>query len=1067
MMNYPFRCARTLARIALILCTLAVAQDAAAQLRMLDDFDTLAGWTAIPSEGAKLTILSGEGKDGNAMVMEFDLTGVYGYVIAQKEFDLDLPENFQFTFDMRADAPVNNFEFKLIDGQENVFWIKKLNIQFPTAWTKQRITKRHITYAWGPAGGGEIHRVRKIEFVVSTGTGGKGRLYIDNFRFGPIDDAAAARAHPTLKTSSIGRGSAPSVDSAGTVLAGWRGAGTSDKEWITIDFDYLKEIGGLVIDWDSLQYATSYQVDLSDDGTEWTKEVVVTEGNGGKDFLSMPERQGRFLRVTMNAGNAGKRFAITRLEVKGPEFSSQPNDFFSAVARESPRGEYPRYFLRQQTNWTIVGTSGDMKEALLSELGALEIDRQSFSIEPFLFVDNRLVTWNDVTASQSLEDDYLPIPSVEWTYGQWRLTVRAFSAGTAGSSLLIATYRLENSGGPASSARLFLAMRPFQVNPPWQWLNAVGGASHIDSISNSGGLLLVNDKTVIPLTTPTAFGVTTFEKGDIVEFLQKGIVPERSRISDDRGFASGALEYDVNIPSGESVEFHVVVPFHTWRGSPTPGMGEGGSAYVNLALASTIQEWQSRLNRVRITLPPVAQPIINTIKSNLAYIFINRDGPGIQPGSRSYERSWIRDGSLTSTALLQMGINNEVREFIDWYAHYQFPDGKIPCVVDTRGGDPTSEHDSNGEFIYSVLTYFQYSRDTTWLRNKFDRVVRTVRFIQSLRAQRKTETYRTGTEEQRACYGLLPESISHEGYSDHPRHSYWDDFFGLKGLKDATTIAGILGEKRLEAEFAAERDDFRKDLYASMHLVMKAKNIEYIPGCVELGDFDATSTTIGIEPCGETGHIPEPQLHTTFDKYYTFFADRRENHIEWIDYTPYETRIIGTFVYLGEKNRAHEALEFFMKDRRPSAWNQWAEVVYRDPSTPKFIGDMPHTWVGSDFIRSVRAMLVFERASDDALVIGAGIPEQWLEDSTGVAVRDLPTKYGKVSYSMKMESGRVVVHLTGTVDMPRGNIVVMSPRTLPVKSVRLNGKASRAFTAGGVVVKRLPATIEMAYERGS
>ncbi len=1067
MMNYAFRRARSLARIGLILCTLAVAQEAPAQLRMLDDFETLAGWTAIPSEGAKLNIRSGDGKDGNAMVMAFDLTGVYGYVIAQKEFDLDLPQNYQFTFDMRAEAPVNNFEFKLIDAEENVFWIKKLNIQYPTVWTKQRITKRHISYAWGPAGGGEIHRVRKIEFVVSTGTGGKGKVCIDNFRFGPIDDAAAARTRPTLKTSSNGRGSAPSLDSTGMVLAGWRGAGGAEKEWIAIDFDYLKEIGGLVIDWDSLRFATSYEVELSDDGKEWTKEVVVTEGNGGRDFLSMPERQGRFLRLTMTAGNSGKRFAITRLEVKGPAFSSQPNDFFTAVARESPKGLYPRYFLQQQTNWTIVGSSGDTKEALLSELGALEVDKLRFSIEPFLFVNNRLVTWNDVTAAQSLEGDYLPIPSVAWTYGQWRLTVRAFSAGTAGSSLLVATYRLENSGGPASSAKLFLTLRPFQVNPPWQWLNAVGGATGIDSITHSDGLLLVNDKTVIPLTTPTAFGATTFERGDIVEFLQKGMLPKRDHVTDDRGFASGALEYDVDVPSGESVEFHIVVPFHTWRGSPTPGMGEGGSAYVNLALASTIQEWQSRLNRVHITLPPIAQPILNTVKSNLAYIFINRDGPGIQPGSRSYERSWIRDGSLTSTALLQMGINDEVREFIDWYANFQFPDGKIPCVVDTRGGDPTSEHDSNGEFIYSVLTYFQYSRDTTWLRKKFDRVVHTVRFLQSLRAQRKTEIYRTGNAEQRACYGLLPESISHEGYSDHPRHSYWDDFFGLKGLKDAATIAGILGEKRLEAEFAAERDDFRKDLYASMRLVLKTKNIDYIPGCVELGDFDATSTTIGVEPCGEMGNIPEPQLHTTFDNYYKFFTARKDNQIEWTNYTPYETRIIGTFVYLGEKERAHEALNFFMKDRRPSAWNQWAEVVYRDPSTPKFIGDMPHTWVGSDFIRSMRAMLVFERARDEALVIGAGVPEQWLEDSTGVAVQNLPTKYGEVSYSMNMVSNRVVVHLSGTLNMPPGNIVVMSPRTLPVKSVLIDGKASRAFTAGAVIVKRLPATIEITYGRGS
>ena len=33
--------------------------------------------------------------------------------------------------------------------------------------------------------------------------------------------------------------------------------------------------------------------------------------------------------------------------------------------------------------------------------------------------------------------------------------------------------------------------------------------------------------------------------------------------------------------------------------------------------------------------------------------------------------------------------------------------------------------------------------------------------------------------------GLVTESISHEGYSAKPVHSYWDDFWALRGLDDA------------------------------------------------------------------------------------------------------------------------------------------------------------------------------------------------------------------------------------------------------------------------------------------
>jgi len=108
---------------------------------------------------------------------------------------------------------------------------------------------------------------------------------------------------------------------------------------------------------------------------------------------------------------------------------------------------------------------------------------------------------------------------------------------------------------------------------------------------------------------------------------------------------------------------------------------------------------------------------------------------------------------------------------------------------------PPRSTNSNGEFIYCGAPVLSLHEDSVWLRGKFDPVVKTVRYIQSLRSERKTDTYRNGTPEERALYGLVPQSISHEGYSDVPRHSYWDDFFILRGLKDAAAIAGILGEK--------------------------------------------------------------------------------------------------------------------------------------------------------------------------------------------------------------------------------------------------------------------------------
>ena len=1032
------------------------------QSRVLDAFETAAGWQVSTSEGAGLTLATVPGKTGNALALQFDLSKVSGYVIARKEFAIDLPPDYQFVFDMRADAPVNNFEFKVMDENQNVHWIKKLNVVYPKAWTRQRIKKRHLTFAWGPKRDAPLRSIRAIEFVVSVGSGGTGTVYLDNFRFEPIDDAAAGRAKPGVAAVPA-PAAKPKISGDGRVITGWRSTATRPAT-LQVDFGYQREFGGVIVHWAPGRHATGYSVSISDDGREWENVSTVAAGNGGRDYVYLPEAEGRYLRLTATAFADKKGVAIDSMTVQTPAFSASSNDLFRAVAADARRGQYPKYFLNEQTYWTVTGAPGDDKEALVNELGVVEPDKASYSVEPFVYMDGRLFTWQDVAITPYLEQGYLPAPGVQWKYrDEWTLTIATCAAGVAGNSMFGVHYTLAMSRPGNTRAKLFLAIRPFQVNPPWQFLNVVGGVSRIDSVMMDGGRVRINERDLIPLTAPAGFGATSFASGEIVEHLAHGVLPAAQRAVDGNGFASAALSFDFSLMSDDAGEAIIAMPFHGWRGSPQPNMpAGGGKLYFRMMASSTLSWWQGHLNTFHVTVPPDAEAVIRTVRSNLAYIMINRDGPGIQPGSRSYERSWIRDGSLTSTALLQTGHPEEVREFLDWYAKGQFPNGKIPCVIDARGPDAVPEHDSHGEFIYAVMQYFRYTGDTTWLRGKYSTVVKTVEYIRSLRAQRKTDTYKNGSPEQRALYGLVPESISHEGYWDIPRHSYWDDFFILRGLKDAADMAAVLGERSDAAAFAAERDDFRTDLYASMRLAMQNTKIDYIPGCAEIGDFDATSTTIGVAPGGELGNIPEPQLHNTFDRYFAYFQERKVREVN-PNYTPYETRVIGTFVYLGQRSRVEETLNFFMNDRRPPAWNHWAEVVWRDPKTPKFIGDMPHTWVGSDFIRSVRAMFVYERERDTALVIGAGLPVSWIASATGVAISSFPTYYGNMAYAMKRTGSVLTVDIPAGPRVPAGGVIIAAPTDQPLKTVKVNGTSVPWSAAGEIRVQALPATVTIEY----
>jgi hypothetical protein len=290
-------------------------------------------------------------------------------------------------------------------------------------------------------------------------------------------------------------------------------------------------------------------------------------------------------------------------------------------------------------------------------------------------------------------------------------------------------------------------------------------------------------------------------------------------------------------------------------------------------------------------------------------------------------------------------------------------------------------------------------------------VKRVVAYIERLRATRMTAQYE-GTE----FYGLVPESISHEGYSAKPMHSYWDDFFILRGLDDAAFLAREMGDAAHATHYAQLAGDFRKTLVASITMSMRKHNIDFIPGSAELGDFDATSTTVAVSPVGEGDALPHDALMRTFDKYW-------EHALEPRTYTPYELRVVGTLVRLGHADRGRQLLAYFFDDQRPRAWYQWAEVVHRNPREPQFLGDMPHTWVGSDFIRSALDLLAYE--SGDALIVAAGISREWARQ--GVTVRNLGTDYGNLDYSIEPDGSALRVRLGGNVRVPKNGIRFVSP----------------------------------------
>ncbi|MDP2116805.1 MAG: carbohydrate-binding protein, partial [Brevundimonas sp.] len=335
--------------------------------------------------------------------------------------------------------------------------------------------------------------------------------------------------------------------------------------------------------------------------------------------------------------------------------------------------------------------------------------------------------------------------------------------------------------------------------------------------------------------------------------------------------------------------------------------------------------WREKLDRFDLTLPPEAQRIEDVMRASLAHMLMSRQGPILQPGTRSYNRSWIRDGAMMAEGLNRLGHADLSADYLRWYAPYVFDNGKVPCCVDARGADPVPENDSHGEFVFLAAETYRYTRDAALLREVWPQVQGAIRYMDELRATTRTADYRTA--ETRHLFGLLPPTISHEGYSDKIAYSYWDDFWGLLGYRDAAFIADVLGETDAAARIRAAEAEFKADVMASIEGTARHHGIDWIAGAADRGDFDATSTTIALSPGGLIDDLPRDLLTGTFDKWWENFTSRLENRQAWVDYTPYELRNVGALVRLGRREAALRALNFYFADMRPAAWNGWAEVV--------------------------------------------------------------------------------------------------------------------------------------------
>ena len=134
-----------------------------------------------------------------------------------------------------------------------------------------------------------------------------------------IPSANLALNKPTTVSSveNAGLGGANAVD-GNTTTTRWSSA-FSDPQWIYVDLQATVNLNRVRIYWEN-SYATSYQIQVSSDATNWTSIYSTTTGTGGVQDLTGLSGTGRYVRMYGTVRKLQYGYSLYEFEVYGNIF---------------------------------------------------------------------------------------------------------------------------------------------------------------------------------------------------------------------------------------------------------------------------------------------------------------------------------------------------------------------------------------------------------------------------------------------------------------------------------------------------------------------------------------------------------------------------------------------------------------------------------------------------------------------------------------------------------------------------------------------------------------------------
>ncbi len=629
-------------------------------------------------------------------------------------------------------------------------------------------------------------------------------------------------------------------------------------------------------------------------------------------------------------------------------------------------------------DWTMLGNLEREREAIVDPRGLVTPWFDGWSLDVWLEVDGKLFVpsrLNEDVVEQSLHEN-LPMVVTTFRAGALRVRLETFAMQNHDDEWVIENVTVENASRLTHHAKLHLSSRPF--NP--EGVSPIRDVQYVDDAH----AFFINEALGILVPPPDSVACSNFENGDVA--LSLAALNRATRAHCDAGLATAVAVYHLDLEPGASKSFAVQMPMtpHIHADDDdddAPRATQSAISNVEGACADTIATWRATLDQgMRVCLPD--ENLQNAFDANKAYLLLLHDGKTITPGPFTYHQFWMRDAAYLLNALDKLGYHAQAEQVLERLARRVQKDGFFNA---TEG-----EWDSNGAAIWTMLEHARLSGDPGILAGNYWHILRMASWINSKRQTTKNDG------RAKPHFGLLPSGPGAE-HLGPANYFYWDDFWGLAGLRDAAAIADWLQQpadaKKLRANFAS----FQKEVDASLALVAQKLGRAAMPASpYRRLDAGMIGSLVALTPL-RLFDANDSRIVDTLAalKEIAWMEEAYFNHVGHSGFGTYLSLHVAQCLLFQRNPDAWKTIDWVVRHASPTF--TWAEAIH--PITRRGgMGDGHHGWALADFLLTIRNALLFEE--DKHLVITPAMPETWTAEMNVIKALDAPTYFGKVNFTI-------------------------------------------------------------------